>query len=55
MRHEYLFVGVYVDDLFILSSHDDEHSLYHYFTRDLAAAWDVEDEGEVDDLLSIEG
>ena len=53
-RHEYLFVGVYVDDLFILSSHDDEHSLYHYFTRDLAAAWDVEDEGEVDDLLSIE-
>ena len=54
MRHEYLFVGVYVDDLFILSSHDDEHSLYHFFTRDLAAAWDVEDEGEVDDLLSIE-
>ena len=43
-----------MDELFILSSHDDEHSLYHSFTRDLTAAWDVEDEGEVSDLLSIE-
>jgi hypothetical protein len=53
-RTEQLFVGCYVDDLFILSSHDDEHSLYHNLTTDLSAAWDIEDEGEVSDLLSVE-
>ena len=53
-RREVLLVGCYVDDLFILSSHTDEHSLYHTFTSDLASRWDVEDEGEVTDLLSVE-
>jgi hypothetical protein len=53
-RVERLIVGCYVDDLFVLSSHDDEHSVYSAFTRDLSLRWDVEDEGEVSDLLSIE-
>ena len=53
-RWERLLIGCYVDDLFILSSHTDEHSLYQRFTRDLSARWDVEDEGEVSDLLSVE-
>ena len=53
-RDEIMLVGVYVDDLFVLSSHTDEHSLYARFTTDLAARWDVEDEGEVTDLLSVE-
>ena len=53
-RDEILFVGCYVDDLFVLSSHTDEHSLYHRFTTDLSTRWDVEDEGEVKDLLSVE-
>ena len=53
-RAEVLLIGCYVDDLFVLSSHTDEHSLYHQFTTDLAARWDVEDEGDVQDLLSVE-
>lgn len=53
-RHETLLVGCYVDDIFILSSHTDSHSLYHHFTRSLSDSWDVEDEGPVSDLLSIE-
>ena len=43
-----------MDDLYILSSHTDEHSLYHRFTTDMQERWDVEDEGEVSDLLSVE-
>ena len=38
----------------MLLSHNDEHSLYSNFTRDLQDEWDVEDEGEVSDLLSVE-
>ena len=38
----------------MLSSHNDEYSLYHQFTSDLSKRWDVEDEGEVTDLLSVE-
>ena len=53
-RDEVLMVGCYVDDLFVLSSHTDEDSLYHRFTTDLSARWDVEDEGDVTDLLSVE-
>ena len=53
-RNERLILGCYVDDLFTLYSHDDEHSLYHKFSRDLAAKWDVEDEGEISDLLGVE-
>ena len=53
-RYEYLIVGVYVDDLCILYSHSDEHSLYHQFTTDLKQRWAVEDEGDVSDLLGID-
>jgi len=53
-REETIIVGVYVDDLFVISTHTDEHSLYHTFTTDLQASWEVEDEGEVQDLLNIE-
>ena len=53
-RKEILIVGCYVDDLFILYSHDDEHSLYHRFTSDLQKRWEVDDEGPVSDLLNIE-
>ncbi len=53
-RHETLVVGVYVDDLFCLYSHDDEHSLYAGFTTALQRRWSVDDEGPVADLLGIE-
>ena len=53
-RVERLIVGVYVDDLCILYSHSDEHSLYHKFTTDLKQRWAVEDEGDVSDLLGID-
>ena len=39
-----------LDDLFANSSHDDEHSLYAQFFAALSDEWDVEDEGEVEDL-----
>ena len=44
-RHETLIIGVYVDDLFVISSHNDEHSLYQKFIDDLQSASEVEDEG----------
>ena len=53
-RDEILMLGIYVDDLFANSSHDDEHSIYSQFFGALSDEWDVEDEGEVSDLLSIE-
>jgi hypothetical protein len=53
-RTEILLVGCYVDDLFVLTSHDDDSSLYTDFTTKLQASWEVEDEGEVSDLLNIE-
>ena len=53
-RSEWLLVGVYVDDLCVLYSHDDEYSLYHQFTADLQKRWAVEDEGDVSDLLGID-
>ena len=53
-REEHLIIGVYVDDCFILYSHDDEYSLYHRFTADLASRWKVDDEGPVSDLLGVE-
>ena len=53
-RYETLVVGVYVDDLFCLYSHDDEHSLYAEFTTALQQRWSVDDEGPVSDLLGIE-
>ena len=53
-REEKLIIGCYVDDLFCAYSHDDEYSLYHKFTSKLEKAWDVEDEGDVHDLLNVE-
>ena len=53
-REEVLLLGCYVDDLFTLYSHDDKYSLYHRFTTDLQKRWEVEDEGEVEDLLNVE-
>ena len=53
-RAETLMIGVYVDDLFVISSHNDEHSLYQKFVNDLQNSWEVEDEGEVQDLLNVE-
>lgn len=53
-RDEMLIVGVYVDDMFCLYSHDDKHSLYQSFTQRLQQRWDVDDEGEVNDLLNVE-
>ena len=53
-RTEWLIVGTYVDDLCIMYSHDDEHSLYHKFVNDLKQRWDVEDEGDISDLLGID-
>ena len=52
-RDERLVVGVYVDDLCVAYSHDDKHSLFHQFTEALQQ-WNVEDEGELTDLLGID-
>ena len=49
-----LYVGCYVDDLYILYLQDGADSLYASFTRELTQRWEVEDEGEVTDLLNIE-
>ena len=53
-RDERLIVGCYVDDLFVLYSHDDDHSLYHSFTEVLQRDWNVDDEGPISDLLNVE-
>ena len=53
-REETLVIGCYVDDLFILYSHDDSSSLYTEFTKQLNTDWSAEDEGEVTDLLNVE-
>jgi len=53
-REEELIVGCYVDDLAIIYEYDDAHSCYAEFTHSLQSAWDVEDEGELSDLLGIE-
>ena len=53
-RLERLHVGVYVDDLATVYLHDDEHSLYRAFISALETRWNVEDEGELTDLLGIE-
>eukprot|EP00965_Chrysotila_dentata_P052659 1747384-Pleurochrysis_carterae.AAC.1 len=49
-----LIIGCYVDDLFTLYSDDSPGSLYESFTSDLAARWNVEDEGPVSDLLNVD-
>ena len=40
-RRERIHVGVYVDDLAVVYSHDDEHSLYHTFITALESRWKV--------------
>ena len=53
-RDELVVIGCYVDDLFIVYSHDDEQSIYSEFTSKLTETWKAEDEGEVTDLLNVE-
>ena len=53
-RQDWLILGCYVDDLFILPSSSDEHSLYTAFIAALEKRWNIEDEGEVSDLLNVE-
>ena len=53
-REETLIIGCYVDDLFTLYSHDDKHSIYHSFTKQLKVDRKVEDEGPIANLLNIE-
>ena len=54
-RDETLIFGCCVDDLFTIYSHDNEHSIYHSFIKQLMADhWKVEDEGPIVDLLDIE-
>ena len=53
-REEIVILGCYVDDLFVLYSHTDAYSLYHDFTTQLEKDWEVDDEGEVSDLLNVE-
>ena len=49
-----VLVGVYVDDLAIVYSHDGPTSLYGIFSAALTQRWEVEDEGPITDLLNIE-
>ncbi len=49
-----VLVGVYVDDLAIVYSHDGPTSLYGIFSTALTQRWEVEDEGPITDLLNIE-
>ena len=53
-RLERLLLGVYVDDIAAVYSHDDEHSLYQHFVSSLSRDWQAEDEGELSDLLGVE-
>ncbi len=48
-----LIVGVYVDDSVSLYLRDGPGSLYHRFQTDLKREWDVEDEGELTDLINV--
>ena len=43
-----------MDDLATVYLQDDEHSLYRAFITALETRWNVEDEGELTDLLGIE-
>ena len=49
-----VILGVYVDDLCFVYSHDDVNSIYTEFTKKLVQRWEVEDEGPVTDLLNIQ-
>eukprot|EP00965_Chrysotila_dentata_P079627 2626178-Pleurochrysis_carterae.AAC.1 len=50
-----LILGCYVDDLFLLYTHDGDGSYYEPFTSaPVAHRWNIEDEGPVSDLLNVE-
>ena len=49
-----MIIGCYIDDLFTIYSHDNEHSICHSFTERLMADGKVEDDGPIADLLNIE-
>ena len=49
-----LLVGIYVDDLCTAYTSDAEGSLYAEFIAALQSRWEVDDEGEVSDLLGVE-
>ena len=53
-REETVIIGVYVDDLQIAYGPDDEHSLHALFTTAMKERWNVDDEGEIADLLGVE-
>ena len=53
-RNELVIIGCYVDDLACLHSHDDKYSLYHHFITSLQKSWEVEDEGDISDLLGVQ-
>jgi len=53
-RMESLLIGVYVDDLAVAYEFDDDHSLYQSFFVDISTRWNIEDEGEISDLLGVE-
>jgi hypothetical protein len=49
-----ILVGVYVDDLAVVYSHEGPGSLYASFSSALVERWKVEDEGPISDLLNVE-
>ena len=51
-RVEKLIVGCYVDDLYVI--YDVNGQLYSEFTTLLSSSWQVDDEGEVQNLLGVE-
>ena len=53
-REEKVVIGCYVDDLQVLYKEDDDDSLYRSFTTALQERWQVEDEGDLTDLLGVE-
>ena len=53
-KTERLIIGVYVDDLCVLYDSDDAGSLYANFVSNLTSTWEVEDEGDISDLLGVE-
>eukprot|EP00965_Chrysotila_dentata_P086722 2862437-Pleurochrysis_carterae.AAC.1 len=53
-RLQQLVVSCYMDDLFTLYSENGPGSLYESCTSDLAARWNVEDQGPVSDLLNVD-
>ena len=51
---ETVIIGCYVDDMFTLHSYRGPGALYDEFITMLNERWEVEDEGDVRDLLNVE-